>query len=112
MFINLTPHALSLVDLNGVQVDIAPSGTIARVGTKETLQPDVIAGMPVILREMGQVENLPPMQEGKAYLVSGMVLDALRGSGRSDVFAPDTGATAIRNEKSQVIAVTRLVSVG
>lgn len=44
------------------------------------------------------------------YIVSSMVRDAL-GQSRPDVFAPDTGPTAIRNEKGQVEAVTRLIGV-
>lgn len=55
---------------------------------------------------------MPEAQPDTVYIVSGMVLDALKrqGSARvgSDVFAPDTGADAIR-ENGQIVAVKGLV---
>ena len=46
--------------------------------------------------------------EGVECIVSAMVASAVPG--RAGVFAPDTGDTALRNEKGFVIAVTRLVA--
>jgi len=54
------------------------------------------------------IEGLPPVIGGTVYLVSRMVRDAL-GSDRPDILAPDTGGTAVRNEKGQIKAVTRLI---
>lgn len=60
----------------------------------------------------GAVTGLPN-DCGPIYIVSGMVLDALSASGskRNDVFAPDTGAGAVRDEAGRIVAVRRLVGV-
>jgi hypothetical protein len=69
-----------------------------------------MGGVPVITRKPGLVTGLPRDQRGAILpcLVSSMVLDALP-AGTKNVYAPDTGATAIR-ENGQVVAVTRLVT--
>jgi hypothetical protein len=54
-------------------------------------------------------EGIPPESEGIAYIVSGMVIDALAGTRIKDVFAPDTGIDAVRNEKGHIVAVQGLV---
>lgn len=95
---------------------LPPSGEVAKVMMKETDVLYSVAKFPVIRREPGEV-NLPSPELGTVYLVSSMVLDALKASGirRTDVLAPDTGATAIRfddgPQKGQVKAVTRLVTI-
>lgn len=121
--LNLTPHPISLRFSDGYVVTFHPSGTVARVSTIETLigsmdicDPAIAecdeqgntngSRFPVIRRELGAVEGLP--EEGIECIVSAMVLDACRG--RKAVYAPDTGSTAVRNEKGFVVAVTRLVA--
>lgn len=103
-FINLTPHALSLMLPNGSVVTIPPSGTVARVGTEEVLIGEV-GGIPLVERRFGAVEGLP--EEGVPCLVSALVAGAVPG--RAGVYAPDTGVSAVRNDKGHVVAVTRLV---
>jgi hypothetical protein len=106
--INLTPHAITLRTPQG-DVTIPPSGTIARVSMDETVVgTDALTGLPIIHRKPGAVTGLP--EAGERCVVSAMVLDALDSVRAHNVFAPDTGATAIRNEKGHVIAVTRLVT--
>lgn len=107
---NLTPHAI-VISVNGSVNTIQPSGTIARVGTSEEsagLCP--VTGVPVIRRSFGEVENIGSPSDGPC-LVSSLVLSALGSEWRGVAFAPDTGETALRNEKGQIIAVTRLVTV-
>ncbi|MDY0300265.1 MAG: hypothetical protein RBQ99_01635 [Trichlorobacter sp.] len=102
-FKNLTPHPLTIEGLGTIE----PSGTVPRVASlREVLTP--VAGVRVVQQSFGSVENLPAPQEGVILIVSAMVLSALAGS-RSDVFAPDTGADAIRNEKGHIVAVRGLV---
>lgn len=120
--INLTQHAITLRTVHG-DITFPPSGTIARVSTVETIIGfiDVVpSGVPetdeqgntnchriaVVSRSFGDVEGLPP--EGVQCIVSSMVADAVPG--RIGVFAPDSGKTAVRNDKGLVIAVTRLVA--
>lgn len=108
--VNLTPHTINIGEFA-----LPASGQVARVKVEQvqvaTL--DLDGPVPVVVNSFGQVEGLPDPQEGVAYLVSGLVLQALEAQGilRGDVFAPDTGPTAIRGENGQIKAVTRLVGM-
>ena len=105
MFMNLTPHPLNVLDANGVEHVFMPTTLAARVAVSvEAREP--VEGFRVSSQSFGEVENLPA-QEGVTYIVSALVLSALKGS-RSDVVAPDTGPTAIR-ENGQIKAVRGFV---
>ena len=105
MLINCTPHTLKIVGMG----ELPPSGHPVRVEMVETITTEM-GGVPVITRKPGLVTGLPRDERGAILpcLVSSMVLDALP-AGTKNVYAPDTGATAIR-ENGQVVAVTRLVT--
>lgn len=105
MFINMTPHKIVIVGMG----EFPPSGQQVRIEMVETVSAD-LGGVPVITRKPGLVTGLPRDERGAILpcLVSSMVLDALP-AGTKNVYAPDTGATAIR-ENGQVVAVTRLVT--
>lgn len=108
--INLTPHEIVINNKA-----LPASGQIARVKVEQvevstlTLDGHVL---PVVVNSYGEVEGLPAPQDGVGYIVSGLVLQALEAQGiyRGDVYAPDTGPTAIR-ENGQIKAVTRLVGM-
>ena len=103
--LNLTPHAITVRLPDGSDRTFPPSGVVARVVTYETSAAN-IDGMPTAYRRTGKVEGLTlPVTE--PVLVSGMVLAELAGT--DNVFAPDSGATAIRNAAGHIVAVTRLV---
>jgi hypothetical protein len=102
-FVNLTPHDIVVQLSDGSRRVFAKSGVIARVATT-SLEDGSFDGIPVVRTTFGEVENLPVPEEGTVYIVSALVLSALAGS-RSDVVAPNTGSTAIRNEKGLVEAV-------
>lgn len=125
-FVNLTPHDVTihgtrreavlspntgemiLDDLTVVQT--LPSAGVARVDTVRVRELDtgtVSFTCRVIRQTMGEVTGLPDPVDGVAYIVSAVVLAALGGS-RPDVFAPDTGPDAIR-ENGQIVAVRGLV---
>lgn len=130
LLINLTPHDIVVRREDGTDVTVPPSGTVARV-VGATRQVRSFGGVPVKVDEPGRVEGLPAPQAplwdgysepppgydptpapGPVYLVSGMVLSALREakSTRDDVFAPGTGPAdgAIRNERGHIVAATCL----
>jgi hypothetical protein len=107
--INLTPHKIVMIKVGGKEVEVEPSGIIARVTTIESVV-DEVNGIPVVSRKFGEVEGLPEPKEDTIYIVSSLVLGAIKN--RKDVFAPDTGATAIRDEGGRIIAVTRLIQAG
>ena len=103
MIVNLTPHAITIDGFGTFE-----SQGLARVQAIREVADNTQNGIRVIKQSFGEVEGLPAPQEGTIYIVSGMVLSALQGS-RADVFAPDTGADAIRNDKGHIIAVRGLV---
>ena len=83
-----------------------PSGVVARVATVEKVVGICpLTGAEIVQASMSAVEGLPS-DFSEPVLVSAMVLAECKGL--PNVFAPDTGSTAIRNEKGHIVAVTRL----
>lgn len=109
-FVNLTPHTLTVVDDSGNTVlSVAPSGTVARVATQQTVVGNV-AGIDIVSTVFGDVDGLPDPQPNTVYVVSTLVLQALKANGvdRDDVVAPDTSpASAVRNADGQIVGVKR-----
>ena len=112
--LNLTPHAIAIQGDDGTNVTIPPSGMVARVATTETVVSVVGVGnttVPVVTRQFGEVTGLPEADE--ACIVSSLVFEAVRlqQPWRRRVYAPDTGATAIRDDAGRIVAVRRLVGL-
>ena len=107
--LNLTPHAITLRTPSG-DVTFPPSGQLARVSTIVTPTGEMVAGVPVVRNTYGPITGLVWGDNGSLVpcIVSGMVLAALP-PGVLNVYAPATGATAIRVD-GQVVAVTELVA--
>lgn len=107
MIVNITPHAITIEGVGTIDA----SGTIARVGTVRTAL-GTRANVRIMLQAFGQIEGLPDPVDGMIYIVSGLVLDAVKrqttGRAGIDVFAPDTGPDAIRTN-GQIVAVRGLV---
>lgn len=109
-FINCTPHEITIRDEEANNLAIVPSGHVPRV---------IMKYMPVTTHKIGEttvevkkafpvdVEGLPDPEKDVGYIVSAMVAQALPS--RSDLFAPDTGPDAFRNERGHIIAVRRLL---
>ena len=104
-FVNLTPHSIRVV-LDGGELEIPPSGTVARVAVKQKLVGN-IDGIPLVRNEWGSIEGLPEPKDGIVYIVSSLVLSRIRG--RTDVVAPDTGPSAIRDNKGRITGIRRFV---
>ncbi len=113
-FVNLNTHPIR-VHRNGQQVaEFAPSGIVARVSQEPAQVVGEIGGIPVGARgAYGEVEGLPAEQEGVGYIVSGIVGDAIKGSGRKDIFVPATGPKdgVIRGNDGQIAAVAMLIPI-
>ena len=111
-FINLTPHDIVISD-DKYKLTVITSGFIARIEMEENFVTEE-KGFPVIKREIKGITGLPyQLYTDMVYIVSSMVLGALKDNpDYSDYtfYAPDTGNTAIRDDKGHIIAVTRLVS--
>lgn len=93
-FINLCPHAINVMGQDGNVATFPPSGTIARVVAKATPCAP-IGGFNVSVTVYGDVTGLPDPETGKCFIVSGLVLAALKGA-RPDVVGPDTGPSQVR----------------
>lgn len=100
--INLTPHPIVL-DVDGTRTTFPASGIVARVSQETVGTGKFLAGAEISSSTFGSVE-MPEAVSGTVYIVSGMVLTAL-GNTRSDVVAPKTDVTAIRNEAGHIVAV-------
>ena len=109
--LNLTPHTLTLRGPLGLDHEIPPSGTVARVASTPGAGRDV-AGVPVPVHApsaWGAVVDLPGPEAGVLYIVSALVAGRVP-VGRSDVVSPGTGpADGAVREAGRVVAVTRLV---
>jgi len=112
--VNLTPHSITLRDSSDTDTIIPASGQIARVAATTSFTGQSILGLPIQTTTYSDVEGLPNPCSNTVYIVSSLVLGALNGSGRTDVFSPATGPqdNAIRNEKGHITAVTRLNTIG
>lgn len=115
-FVNLTPHRI-VIRTPAREFIVEPSGEVARVQTRIIdAGRNYVDGVGVTceMKEYMRVEGLPNegVQPGAWYLVSSMVLAALkeRGIRRSDVAAPATGPGdhAVRDAAGNIVAVTRL----
>lgn len=97
-FLNLTPHKIVL----NSGKEFAPTGVVARVSNSFTdADADGICEV-----SYGAVESLPVPVEGVRYIVSAMVLAAVKELGRTDCVAPATGhPDCKRNEKGQIVSV-------
>ena len=102
--VNLTPHTLNVQLPDGTGVSFPASGAQARVSVKNIAVGD-IDGIPVTTAVYGAIEGLPASEPGVVYLVSMLVGQIIQRQGsRDDVYGPDSGPTAIR-ENGQIVAV-------
>ena len=98
-YVNLTPHAIALNDGRVFE----PSGNIARVSSSYTAIVDDVCE-----QTFGDVQ-LPAPIEGTRYIVSALVLAAVKGT-RDDVVAPATGhPECVRNEAGHIVSVPGFV---
>ena len=120
-YLNLTPHAITILLDDGREVNIPPSGDVARVKTTAipagTVGPECI---PTVRQRLGKVtvvtkggavipfEEYATQRPDTIFVVSLIVLRALQGE--PYVVAPDTGpASAVRDEYGRIRAVRRFV---
>ena len=107
--VNLTPHSIVLNDGRIFE----PSGTVARI-TKDFVPGRTIDGISTWRECIVGMENIPPAgSDGNTYIVSGMVLEALRGfegDYYTNIVAPSTGhPSTVRNDKGHIVSVAGFV---
>jgi hypothetical protein len=102
----LTPHVITLVGEDGRLVVIPPEKTPARCEeSAERVGELEFAGgivVPLVVRRLGKVENLPPGEDGVLLVVSYAAAQSAR---RRDLVVP---ADLVRDERGRVIGCRAL----
>jgi len=98
MIVNLTPHPITLLGMEGFKGTVQPSGTVAQVATTETEVEIDGAMVPVVFAE---VVDLPAFDGKTRYIVSPAVKAACPD--RDDLLVP---WHFVRDTAGAVIAVT------
>lgn len=98
MFVNLTPHALTIVKNDGSTIVLQPESTPARVKVTRHVVKTVNA-IDLYSAEYGEVENLPEIKHGVYYIVSLLVKSAVPY--RNDLVSP---GDLVRDENGNVIS--------
>lgn len=106
MIINLTPHDVNIYIDEDTMLVLPKCEYPARCTTSNVYLGE-IDGVPIYHVVYEDVINLPDPMLGTIYVVSAIVAQAVKN--RDDVFAPDTGATALRNSNGQIHAVRGLL---
>lgn len=107
--INLTPHAISILDEANNPVLVLPSAGVARAASTRTCVGTVETegiSIPVNATSFGEVVGLPDPQPGVGYIVS--VLTAQAAKGRDDIFVTDD---AVRDAEGRIIGCRALACV-
>lgn len=97
MFINATPHPVSIIRQDGSVMDLAPSGVCPRREERVVLS-HVFEGVEIFKKEYGEVLDLPEEDWEIVYIVSRLILEACPD--RGDLLS--TG-TLIRDAQGRVI---------
>ena len=85
---NFTPHNVVIV-MNETTKIVIPSDGIARVTETKTVAPSIDVDGVIIetfVSSFGEVENLPPQEDGIMVIVSAMAADAAKD--RNDLLVP------------------------
>lgn len=113
---NLTPHTLNIHLASGEVKELLPEPKPARVANSPGECAGELEGIPVYLPDMvGEVENLPPPQEGVWLVVSAIVAAATAAAAvrpTRDILVPGTGPldSPVRKD-GRVVGITRLKQV-
>jgi len=100
--LNLTPHDISVRDVDGEFFCIRPSGIVARCETEYNTVAQVVAGgdtFNIRERYFNEPQNLPDPVEGTLYIVSRIVAEACANV-RNDLLMVDG---TIRSKDGRII---------
>lgn len=96
-FVSLVPHSLTVLLASGEQMVIEPSGSVARCSQREEFVRE-LDGVHVTRQVFGDVEGLPPREEGTFFIVSRLVASA--APERDDLLIP---GPLVRDGKGVVV---------
>ena len=97
--INLTPHAIDVMTVDGIVKTIPASGMVCRLTTSTELV-DVIDGVRITKTVFGKPEGLPPEKEGTFYIVSQLVKNAIDPKYGADLLVP---AEVLRDKDGKIL---------
>jgi len=105
--VNLTPHTVTLVDVDGDEVVIQPEATPARIPATTTPAGEV-NGVPVVEERLGDADDvLPEPQPGTVYVVARPVAE--RASHRTDLLVP-TSVERVNGRPVRARALARVAT--
>lgn len=103
MIINMTPHAINIVDANGLLLQVIPaSGNTIRL-TQQTVVCGAIDNVPVSKTVYGDAVGMPEQVDGTFYVVSQLVKTAFPG--RTDLLVP---AQLVRDANGNIVGCMSL----
>ena len=105
-FVNLTPHTITIISKTR-NIVVTPSGIIARCKVTEETVAEV-DGVEIVKTDYGEVEDLPEKEDNTIYIVSGFVMNSLKGSGRYDVMKPHD---FVRDEAGNIVGCRKLATI-
>lgn len=113
-FVNLTPHAITLITPDGREIVIPPSGVVLRatevVAAEEMVAIETESGeatIPLRTLSFNNVQGLPPVEEDTLYVVSAIVAQAVKREHpeRTDFVVPHE---LVRDAEGRVIGCRAL----
>ena len=102
MFINCTPHPITLISQDGSTTTL-PKGVVVPRLKQETVRVDIINGVSITESTFGETTDLPERQEGVYLIVSRMILEANKD--RSDLLVPNE---LVRDEAGNIMGCKSL----
>ena len=102
-FVNLTPHAIHLIDANNNMTTFPPDGTVARVSTS-SMPAYNFNGIDVVRQVTGPVVALPKCALGVIWIVSAMV--RMARPDRHDLVSP---GDLVRDDQGNIIGCRNFV---
>nr|DAF27344.1 MAG TPA: hypothetical protein [Caudoviricetes sp.] len=107
--INLTPHAINIVDKDGNKIVDLPSEGEARA-VQTNISIGSLGDIPLVKTEFGEPIGLPEPAENTFYVVSAITANAAKIAGRTTDDLLLTAET-VRNEKNQIIGCRALAKI-
>ena len=97
VLVNLTPHDMNIVQVNGEVLTVAPSGICPRCSSSEVVDGTIGGLIQVTRQTLGEVEGLPESLPATFYIVSRLVASA---ANRPDLLVP---GPLVRDDQGRVI---------
>lgn len=96
VLVNMTPHALDIIQSDGSTLTVSPSGYVPRCSSTEIVDGSI--GLINITKQtLGEVEGLPDPIPGAFYVVSRLVASA---ANRPDLLVP---GPLVRDDQGRVV---------